>query len=220
MHLNRNDTVLFQGDSITDTGRPRDNVQPNQPEALGAGYARDACAMLLAGHPELNLQCHNRGISGNTVLDLAARWQADCLDLKPDVLSILIGVNDTWHGTGEHKPVTVTLEAYDATYRRLLDQTLQVNAQVRFVLCVPFVLRCGAVGDHWFPEFSGRQDIVRTIAADYGAVLVDFQEMFDALASRSEPAYWAGDGVHPSMAGHMAMAQRWCQAVGSPSSPS
>ena len=201
--------VLFQGDSITDALRCRESLIANEPAGLGNGYARYAAAMLLDQFSHLDLQIHNRGVSGNKVVDLATRWQMDCLDLKPDVLSILIGVNDTLHGTGRGKPIAVTIEAYDRTYRQLLDQAKEVNSQIHLVLCQPFVLRCGAVDDHWFPEMTQRQEVVHRIATDYGAALVDFQAMFDAAIKEAEPAYWAPDGIHPSIGGHMRMAQTW-----------
>ena len=213
MSLPADAVILFQGDSITDCGRSRENIQPNDQASLGEGYARYAAAMLLARHAELNLTIHNRGVSGDRVTRMADRWQADCLDLKPDLLSILIGVNDTWHGTGKGGPVEVPLDVYDTTCRKLLDDARVANAGVRFVLCPPFVTRCGAVSDCWFPEITQRQDIVKQLAKDYDAVLVDFQAAFDAALSQAGPAYWAADGVHPTIAGHMLMADTWFKAV-------
>ncbi len=109
-------TILFQGDSITDAGRNKDDSAANSQPALGNGYAWFSAAELLVDHPGDRLSIFNRGISGNKVYQLAERWQTDCLDLKPDVLSILIGVNDYWHKV-KHG-YEGTLETYETDYRR------------------------------------------------------------------------------------------------------
>ena len=213
MHIPASAVILFQGDSITDCGRNREDPQPNFSPSLGAGYAKIAAGMLLVQHADKNLAIHNRGVGGDRVTRMADRWRADCLDLKPDVLSILIGVNDTWHGTGKGLPIEVPLDVYEATYRKLLDDARQANPKVRYVLCPPFVLRCGAVDDRWFPEITDRMAIVKQIARDYDAVLVDFQAAFDEAVKTTAPDYWAADGVHPTLAGHTLMAQTWVEAV-------
>ncbi|HEX3599993.1 MAG TPA: GDSL-type esterase/lipase family protein, partial [Lacipirellulaceae bacterium] len=115
------DTILFQGDSITDAGRKRGIDEANSEPALGTGYAWLAAAQMLVDAPDAKLKIFNRGVSGNKVYQLAERWQADCLDLKPNVLSILIGVNDYWH---KHKHnYEGTLEKYETDYRALIKQT-------------------------------------------------------------------------------------------------
>src|SRR5690606_14706489 len=129
----------------------------NSVESLGRGYAFLAAARLLERLPGGSLRVFNRGISGNRVTQLAERWKADCLDLRPTVVSILIGVNDTWHGTAKGTPENgVPLDRYEATYRQLLQETAAALPGVRLVLCEPFVLRCGAVNEAWFPEFDER----------------------------------------------------------------
>ena len=209
-----NDTVLFQGDSITDAGRDRDAAEPNQSVALGRGYAMLAAARLLSEHAGNGLRVLNRGISGNKVTDLAARWQADCLDLKPDVLSILIGVNDTWHGTGKNNPEGgTTLQTYEDAYRTLLDQVRAVNPAVKLVLCEPFVLRCGAVTDAWLPEMDQRRAIVRRLSGEFDATFVPFQSAMNNALDGVTPDYWAHDGVHPTLAGHQLMARLWLDVV-------
>lgn len=208
------DVVLFQGDSITDCGRDRDCREANHPHALGRGYVFLAASALLADHAGQGLRIHNRGIGGNKVTDLASRWQADCLDLEPTVLSILIGVNDTWHGTGKGDPSkSVPMDVYEKTYRSLLEQARAAQPKLRLVLCEPFTLRCGAVSEAWFPEMDERRAVVQRLAKAFDARFVAFQQMFDDAVSDAEPAYWAGDGVHPSMAGHERMARAWLAAV-------
>jgi lysophospholipase L1-like esterase len=207
-------TILFQGDSITDAKRDRKaEDEANRPAMFGDGYPFFIAGQLLADHPDLHLQIYNRGISGNKVPDLAARWQKDCLDLKPALLSILIGVNDLWHKlNGKYDG---TPEVYREGYTALLKQTKESLPEVTLVICEPFVTRCGAVNDTWFPEFETRRAIAAEVAKAAGAIWVPFYEKFnEAIAAGSEPAYWAADGVHPTQAGHALMAKAWREAVG------
>ena len=180
---------------------------------LGQGYPFHLAGQLLADYALLGLNFYNRGISGNKVPDLEARWQKDCLDLKPDILSILIGVNDLWHKrSGKYDG---TPEVYRDGFAALLKKTRQALPDVVFVVCEPFVLRCGAVDDSWFPEFETRRAFAAEAAKGAGAIWVPFQESFDAaVATGTEPAYWAADGVHPTQAGHALMAKTWREAVG------
>ena len=146
-------TFLFQGDSITDAGRKRDIADANSQPALGNGYAWLAASQLLVDRPDDNLKAFNRGVSGDKVYQLAERSQGDCLDLKPDVVSILVGVNDYWH-KAKHG-YTGTLETYETDYRALINRTKEALPAVGLVICEPFVLKCGNVDDTWFPEFDG-----------------------------------------------------------------
>lgn len=207
-------TILFQGDSITDARRDRKaEGNANQPGMLGQGYPFHIAGQLLAQYPERKLQIFNRGISGNKVPDLAARWQADCLDLKPALLSILIGVNDLWHKlNGKYDG---TPEIYREGFTALLKQTKEALPQVTLVICEPFVTKCGAVNDTWFPEFETRRAIAAEVAKEAGAIWVPFYEKFnEAIAAGTTPDYWAGDGVHPTHAGHALMAKVWRESVG------
>ncbi len=202
------DTVLFQGDSITDAGRKRDlAAQPNHQGAMGNGYAWMAASQILAGGAKKGLKIYNRGISGNKVFQLADRWQEDCLALKPDVLSILIGVNDLWHKlNGKYDG---TLEKYEQDYRTLLDRTLNTLPEVKLVVCEPFVLRCGAVDEKWFPIFDDYREAARRVAEAVGATFVPFQAMFDRAVEFAPPEHWASDGVHPTPFGSALMAHSW-----------
>jgi lysophospholipase L1-like esterase len=213
VNLGSGGVVLFQGDSITDAGRDKKGQQPNQARGLGTGYPVHIAGGLLRDHSDLGLTVHNRGISGNKVPDLVKRWQVDCLDLKPDVLSILIGVNDIWHKLNGRYDGTP--EVYRDGFAKLLEDTRAALPETTFVVCEPFVLRCGAVKDNWFPEFETRRAFAEEVAKEAGAIWVPFQQKFDeAVAAGTEPAYWAGDGVHPSLAGHALMAKTWREAVG------
>lgn len=211
MFLKPNSKLLFQGDSITDAGRNRELTQPNVGSALGTGYCQLITAHLLAKRPNTGLQIYNRGISGNRVVDLYARWRVDAINLQPDVISILIGVNDTWHGFMYDNGVEV--ERYATVYRMLLEYTRQQLPQVQFVLCEPFVLPCGVVTPDWISEMDQRRAVVRKLAGAFDALFVPFQSVLrDAL--RQAPAeYWAADGVHPTPAGHRLLADCWLQHV-------
>lgn len=207
-----NDVVLFQGDSITDAGRSREHArEPNTQAALGTGYAWLTAAGLLVERPPQGLRVFNRGVSGNKVFQLAKRWERDCLALEPDVLSILIGVNDIWHARDNDYDGTV--EIYERDYDALLERTRAALPKVELVVCEPFVLRCGSVDDSWFPEFDEYRAAARRVAAGHAATWVGFQQMFDEAIEYAPPAHWAGDGVHPTSAGASLMAQAWLRAV-------
>jgi len=202
--------VLFQGDSITDCGRNRAAGDPNVAGALGTGYPLLVASTELAAHAESGLKFYNRGVSGNKVPDLEQRWAADTLALKPDVLSVLIGVNDFWH---RQKGYTGTVADYETGFAALLQATRQALPSVRLVVIEPFVLRCGAVDASWFPEFDERRAAAARVARQANATFVAMQARFTELASRTSPEYWAADGVHPTPAGHALIAERWRRAV-------
>lgn len=205
-------TLLFQGDSITDCGRDRKGTDPNSAAALGNGYPLLIASQLLATRAEAGYRIFNRGVSGNTVPDCDARWQADALDLAPDVLSILIGVNDYWHTlNGSYKG---TADDYRQQFAALLARTRTALPKVRFVVLEPFTLRTGVITDSWFPAFDERRKIARQVADNAGATFLSTQDLFDRLSREAPPAYWASDGVHPTAAGHGAIADMWMEAVG------
>jgi len=212
--LKKGDVVLFQGDSITDARRNRKSASRyNDASGLGDGYPALIAGGLLRDHASLGLKVFNRGISGNKVPDLQQRWQKDCLDLKPALLSILIGVNDIWHKMAGRYDGTV--EDYRTGFTALLAQTRKALPKTTFVICEPFALRCGAVKDEWYPEFDRRRAVAKEVAHAAGALWVPFQTMFDkAIAAGTKPEYWARDGVHPTLAGHSLMAKTWRDVVG------
>jgi len=168
---------------------------------------------LLGEKPDLDLKIHNYGVSGNRVPHLHKRWQSDCLDLKPSIVSILIGVNDIWHKMNGSYDGTV--ESYEKGYHDLLKKTREALPDTSLVVCEPFVMRCGAVKDSWFPEFDQRRAAAKRVAEAHGALWVPFQSLFDqAIAAGSKPEHWAKDGVHPSFAAHSLMARKWREVVG------
>lgn len=209
--LSKGNTILFQGDSITDAGRDKKNEIANNQKSFGRGYAWMAASQLLISKPAHAFTIHNRGISGNKVHQLDARWQKDCIDLKPDILSILIGVNDIWHGLNGRYDGTV--KTYEDDYRKLIQRTKKHLPKVKLVICEPFVLKCGAVNEKWFPEFDGYRAASKKIATENHALFVPFQSMFDEAVKYAEAKHWAGDGVHPSPHGASLMAHFWLQSV-------
>ncbi len=204
--LKQNDVILFQGDSITDAGRNRDEQSVNHAAALGRGYAFLASARLLHDHSSKNVKIYNRGISGNKVYQLAERWDADCLELKPTVLSILIGVNDFWHMVNGRYDGTI--ETYRKDYKALLERTKDSLPGVRLIIGEPFAVNnVKAVDDSWFPRFDEYRKAARELATQFKANFVPYQSIFEKASKAAPASYWTHDGVHPSLAGAQLMAQ-------------
>ena len=200
-----NARILFQGDSITDMNRGR-TTDPNH--ILGHSYVFIIAARHGAAFPELKLDFLNRGVSGNTVAALANRWQKDTLDLKPDLLSILIGVNDNSRN--------VPLDQFEQTYDKLLTDIRAANPKTKLVLCEPFTLPSGPKKENyepWLATIKQRQEIVAKLAQKHGAALVRFQHVFDEAAKRAPADYWIWDGVHPTYSGHQVLADEWVRVV-------
>jgi acyl-CoA thioesterase-1 len=204
--IEKDAVVLFQGDSITDAGRSRENLND-----LGYGYAAMAAAWFSAAHPELSVRFLNRGISGHRAKDLRARWQEDCLDLRPTWVSIMIGINDTWRAFDSGDPTSA--EDYEADCRFLLEQVRE-HLSARLILMEPFLLPTPPDREAWRVDLDPRIHVVRKLACEYGALLVPLDGMFARAAAHRPPEFWAGDGVHPSQAGHALIARAWLERVG------
>jgi len=196
--------ILFQGDSITDAGRNREEA-----DSLGGGYAMMAASLMQARHPELGLQFLNRGNSGNRAVDLAGRWQRDCLDLKPDWVSILIGVNDCWRRFDANDPTPV--EVFESHCRDILERTRSQG--IRMILCEPFVLPCPPDREAWREDLDPKIHVIRKLAREFEASLVPFDGIFASRSVLQPPSFWAADGVHPRLPGHALMATEWIKAV-------
>ncbi|MBI1371663.1 MAG: lysophospholipase [Phycisphaera sp.] len=197
----KGNVILFQGDSITDGNRGR-SADPNH--ILGHGYCFIISAKYGAMYPDRELDFMNRGVSGNTVANLQARWDADTLKYKPDVLSILIGVNDIGRG--------VSVEDYEKQYDKLLADTVAALPNVQLILGEPFGLPVGKVKGQWDTRREKLEQfraVVEKLAAKYHAPVVHYQQVFDDACSRAPADYWIWDGVHPTYRGHQLMADAW-----------
>lgn len=203
---------LFQGDSITDGNRGR-TTDPNH--IMGHGYAFSVASRIGADFPDRDFQFYNRGISGNKITDLQKRWQTDTLDLKPDVLSILIGINDT--GATINKPAeATTIEQFETIYRSLLDESRRINPETLFVLGIPFVYPVGKRAENWEcwrEDTANRQAVVRKIAPEFNAVVVDYPAVLDKAIAKKNAEYWVWDGIHPTVFAHELMAREWIKQV-------
>lgn len=203
--------ILFQGDSITDGGRGR-NGDPNH--VLGHSYAFLIAARYGASYPERHLVFFNRGVSGNKVPQLAERWDKDTLELKPTVVSILIGVNDIWHPLNDGKEVSA--EAFEAGYDKLLADTVAALPNVKLVLGEPFILPGKATSpkwDVWQDHLKKFQAVVEKLGKKYKSPVVHYQKMFDNAIKQAPAEYWIWDGVHPTYAGNQLMADEWVRTI-------
>jgi lysophospholipase L1-like esterase len=206
-------TVLFQGDSITDGNRGR-TLDPNH--IMGHGYAFSIASRWGADFPSTDLHFYNRGVSGNMVSQLKARWQTDCLDLRPNVLSILVGINDAARLMDKSSVDPKDLQEFEDTYRDLLQQVRKQDPQTLIVLCLPFLAPVGKVKDKWERYQSTVSSFtlsVRKLAVEFDAVVVDFQMVFQKGAERAPDSYWIWDGIHPTVPGHELMAREWLKQV-------
>ncbi|GGK86356.1 SGNH/GDSL hydrolase family protein [Rufibacter glacialis] len=210
--LKKDSVLLFQGDSITDAGRNREAQEVNSSRNLGGGYAMLAAAELLHAHPQKNLKIYNKGISGFKVYQVAERWETDTLALKPDVLSILIGVNDFWHTLSSG--YKGTLQTYQQDFKALLDRTKQRLPDVQLIVGEPFAVKdIKAVDEKWFPAFDAYRHAARDLARQFNAAFVPYQSVYEKAQKQAPGVYWTYDGVHPTLAGAQLMAQAWLKAV-------
>ena len=215
-HFHKSDSpvILFQGDSITDSGRNRGIREANVAAALGTGYPLLVAASALRSSPDYAFQFFNRGVSGDKVPDLRARWSVDTIALKPDVVSVLVGVNDFWHK--RLNGYTGTVADYEDQYVDLLTTTRQALPLVQLVVLEPFVLRHGVVDATWFPEFDERRSAAARAASRAGATFVPLQDAFTSASAHAGAGHWTIDGVHPTPAGHELIAERWSTVMGTP----
>ncbi len=212
MIIRENQTVLFQGDSITDCGRPREGDEWH----LGLGYPQLTSAMMGHRHAKLKTAFLNRGIGGDAVPSLQARWQEDCLDIKPDWVSILIGINDACSAAGEEKSDGAAV--YEAGYRDILSQ-VRDKTGTRLIILEPFLLHTEHPYDFISPigKIRAQLDpmiaVAKRLAAEFAAVYVPLDDMFQAASADVDPAHWAADAIHPTPAGHALIAEAWIKAV-------
>lgn len=204
--LEDNAIILFQGDSITDAGRNRELF-----DNLGFGYAMMAAAWFSVLYPEKQVQFINRGISGNRVRDLRSRWEKDCLELQPTLISILIGINDVmrWYDCGD----ATTLEEFENDYRYILTQTKKHLQNVKIIICEPFVLPIPEDRKKWREALDPKINIVRKLAQEFHTFYIPLDGIFARAAAQRPPEFWTPDGVHPTPAGHALIAQEWLKTI-------
>ena len=196
--------ILFQGDSITDGFRYRENDQYR-----GSGYATLVSAKLGFEFPA-KYEFVNRGIMGNKVSDLLARMKTDIINIQPDVLSILIGVNDVGHELSRQNGIYAGL--YERMYKMLIEEIKTALPAIRIIIMEPFVLKGSATLENWDAFDSGvrqRAAIARRIAEEYQLEFVPLQEKFEASVKVAPKEYWLYDGVHPTAMGHELIAREW-----------
>lgn len=199
--------ILFQGDSITDAGRSREDCHD-----LGGGYPKYAAENIRGRFPDMDLEFINLGVSGNRTWDLLDRWQADCIDVQPDVVSILIGINDTWRAFGSNLPTTAA--EYEANYRRLLEDVKQ-HTKAKILMLEPFLLHNAPDKDGWREDLNAKIMAARRLAREYADAFVPLDGLFAAASVREAPSYWAADGVHPTEAGARLIGEYYAGAFAS-----
>lgn len=201
-------TVLFQGDSITDGGRWRDSSDLNH--NMGQSYPYLLSGRLSYDHAQRQLTFINRGISGNTVADLLDRWHPDAIDLQPDIVSILVGVNDLDRFMQGRQDKSA--DRFEKSYRELLSLTREKLPGVQLILIEPFLLAVGRIADNWegySTELAVRQKIVAQMAAEFNAQFIPTQRAFNNALSQAPAGHWIWDGIHPTPAGHELLAREW-----------
>lgn len=209
IELKPNQTLLFIGDSITDAQR---RERPYSP--LGWGYVHFAADFLQAAYPHLNLNIENRGISGDTSGALLTRWEADCLALKPDIVSLMIGINDLWRKfseTYEKQRMHIEPVEYHRNMTELLRRTKD-ECDAQLILMEPFLF-CDEKDDPMLGELAAYIDVVHALAKQFEAVLVPVHTAYMALQEKRPAADWAFDAVHPSEWAHAWIAKQWLEAV-------
>ncbi|MBM0230661.1 SGNH/GDSL hydrolase family protein [Micromonospora sp. STR1_7] len=206
MILRTGQRVVFIGDSITDCGR-RDAAAP-----YGAGYVSLVRALVDARHPELELEWVNRGVSGDTVRDLAARWADDAITERPDWLSVLIGINDMWRRYGDRPNEAVGIDEYERTLRDLLRRAVDATG-CRLILGDPFLIEADR-RDPQRADTDRYADVVAALAVEFDAVHVPTQAAFDRVLAVSPGQRWADDRVHPHLPGHAVIADAYLTALG------
>ncbi len=197
--------ILFQGDSITDAGRVKDDIT-----SAGMGYPLLVKSEL--GYDDVSIEFVNKGISGNRIVDLYARIKADILTVKPDYMSILIGVNDVWH---EMYNNGVDAEKFYKIYDMLIEEIKAELPNTTIVIFEPFVLKGAATEEYWdmfYTEVPKRAEKARLIAEKYGLKFVSLQDKFDEAAKKAPNDYWLYDGVHPTPMGHQVIKNEWIKA--------
>lgn len=198
--------ILFFGDSITDMARNRDI--DGFVYGYGVGYVNYVASILKYENPK-KYEILNRGVGGHRIVDLYARIKADVWNQKPDVISILIGINDVWHEI--YSENGVELNRFEKVYRMIIEDTKEKLPGVKFILCEPFVLKGTATKERFeeFCEIKKYATVVKKLAQEYGAAFVELQDKLEQAANQHDAVYYLYDGVHPDVAGAKLIADKW-----------
>ena len=199
---------VFQGDSITDAGRDRDNIA-----SFGVGYPNLVASELMFKYPG-EYEFINEGVSGDRIVDLYARIKQDLINHKPDYLSILIGVNDVWHELNEQNGVAAP--KFEKIYSMLIEEVKEALPDIKIFILEPFVLK-GSGTERYFDEFLAdvklHSQAAKNVAEKYNLTFIPLQEKFDEASKLMPPTYWAADGVHPTAAGHALIKDALIKAI-------
>ena len=201
--------ILFQGDSITDCRRNRES---DLIHGLGSGYAFNVAGILDCDFPG-EYEFINRGISGDRIVDVYARIKSDIINLKPDYMSLFIGVNDVWHEVTKENGVSE--EKFEIIYDFLISEVLKALPDLKIMIIAPFVTKGEATKDAWgffSTEVKKRAEAAKRIALKHNLKFVPLQEKFDEAIKLKEEPYWTWEGVHPTAAGHRLIAKEWLKA--------
>ncbi len=204
IELQANQKILFIGDSITDADHNEPYYQP-----FGFGYVHFVANTILAKYPHLDISIKNKGINGNTIGDLQYRWETDCLTHKPDILSVMIGINDVWQQyTGQNN---FNAEKYELTFRRLLSLAKE-KCNCKLILIEPFMF-CTDSQNEMFRSLNAYIDVVHRLVEEFDATLVPLQKHFNQQAQQVPQEKWSDDFVHPYVWTHAWIANRWLDAT-------
>lgn len=197
-------TILFQGDSITDAGRSRDNDG-----YMGMGYPAYVSARLGLDNPG-DYKFYNRGISGNRIVDVYARIKADIINLKPDYMSILIGVNDVWHEFSYNNGVDTP--KFEKIYSMLIEEIKEALPDIKIMIMEPFMLKGTATedkADMFRAAVEEKAAAAKRVAEKYSLPFMELQKDIDELAKKASTDYWLADGVHPQITFHQYISDKW-----------
>ncbi|MEJ7839003.1 MAG: SGNH/GDSL hydrolase family protein [Thermomicrobiales bacterium] len=206
MIFERGQKVVFIGDSITDAGRRTD------PLVNGTGYFNLVRSFVLARYPELGLEIVNRGIGGDTVRHLEARWAADVIAEKPDWLSVKIGINDVWRTFDREGEGAVGIEDYESIYRTLLTRAVDETG-TNLILADPYIIESDR-SDLMRLQMDAYGEVVGKLADEFGAIRVRTQVAFDRVLMTTGSGAWAADRIHPGTPGHAVIALEYLKAIG------
>lgn len=206
MRLKAGQKIVMIGDSITDAGRRE--IEP----PYGVGYMTLVRSFVTALYPPLGLTWENRGIGGDTVRHLDARWTADVVDERPDVLTVMIGINDVWRAFGDNPHEAVPDDEYRATLTRLVCAA-QETADLDLYIGSPYMIEADR-NDPMRAAMDARGAIAREVAAEVGATFIDVQAAFDRALASTDHTDWADDRIHPNQPGHAVIAIAFLRAFG------